>query len=45
MGAPPFHPAKVVTLLISDVPSNDPINIAPGPIVPAPTTLRMRSRS
>ena len=33
-----FHPAKVVTLLISDVPGDDPINIASGPTVPDPTT-------
>jgi hydroxypyruvate reductase len=32
------HPAKVVTLLISDVPGDDPINIASGPTVPDPTT-------
>ena len=32
------HPAKIVTLLISDVPGDDPINIASGPTVPDPTT-------
>ncbi|MXQ13130.1 glycerate kinase type-2 family protein [Microvirga makkahensis] len=32
------HPAKVVTLLVSDVPGDDPINIASGPTVPDPTT-------
>jgi glycerate 2-kinase len=32
------HPAKVVSLLISDVPGDDPINIASGPTVPDPTT-------
>jgi glycerate 2-kinase len=32
------HPAKVVTLLISDVPGDDPVNIASGPTVPDPTT-------
>ncbi|HEX6136462.1 MAG TPA: glycerate kinase [Casimicrobiaceae bacterium] len=32
------HPASVVTLLISDVPGDDPINIASGPTVPDPTT-------
>ena len=31
-------PAKVVTLLISDVPGDDPINIASGPTVADPTT-------
>ena len=31
------HPAKVVTLLISDVPGVDPIDIASGPTVPDPT--------
>jgi glycerate 2-kinase len=34
------HPAKVVTLLISDVPGDDPIDIASGPTVPDPTTCR-----
>ena len=32
------HPAKVVTLLISDVPGDDPIDIASGPTVPDPST-------
>lgn len=32
------HPAKVVTLLISDVPGDDPATIASGPTVPDPTT-------
>ena len=32
------HPAKVVTLLISDVPGDNPTNIASGPTVPDPTT-------
>ena len=32
------HPARVVTLLISDVPGDDPINIASGPTVADPTT-------
>ncbi|WP_295956136.1 glycerate kinase [Rhodoferax sp.] len=32
------HPAKVWTLLISDVPGDDPINIASGPTVADPTT-------
>ena len=32
------HPAKVVTLLMSDVPGDDPINIASGPTVADPTT-------
>lgn len=32
------HPAQVVTLLMSDVPGDDPINIASGPTVPDPTT-------
>ena len=31
-------PAKVVTLLLSDVPGDDPINIASGPTVGDPTT-------
>jgi hydroxypyruvate reductase len=31
------HPAQVVTLLISDVPGDDPINIASGPTVGDPT--------
>ena len=32
------HPAKVLTLLISDVPGDDPIGIASGPTVADPTT-------
>ena len=32
------HPARLVTLLISDVPGDDPIDIASGPTVPDPTT-------
>lgn len=32
------HPARVVNLLISDVPGDDPIDIASGPTVPDPTT-------
>jgi hydroxypyruvate reductase len=32
------YPAKVVSLLISDVPGDDPANIASGPTVPDPTT-------
>ncbi|HSQ81996.1 MAG TPA: glycerate kinase [Casimicrobiaceae bacterium] len=32
------HPAQVMTLLMSDVPGDDPINIASGPTVPDPTT-------
>ena len=32
------HPAQVLTLLISDVPGDDPIDIASGPTVAAPTT-------
>ena len=32
------HPAKVVTLLISDVPGDRPMDIASGPTVPDPTT-------
>lgn len=32
------HPAKVVTLLISDVPGDDPVDIASGPTVADPTT-------
>ncbi len=37
------HPAKLLTLLISDVPGDDPIDIASGPTVPDPTTLRRRA--
>jgi hydroxypyruvate reductase len=32
------HPAKIVTLLISDVPGDDPVDIASGPTVGDPTT-------
>ncbi len=32
------HPARVVTLLISDTPGDDPLNIASGPTVADPTT-------
>jgi hydroxypyruvate reductase len=32
------HPAKVVTLLISDVPGDNPMDIASGPTVPDPTS-------
>ncbi len=32
------HPARVVTLLISDVPGDDPMDIASGPTVPDPTS-------
>jgi glycerate 2-kinase len=32
------HPARVITLLISDVPGDDPIDIASGPTVADPTT-------
>ena len=32
------HPAKVVTLLLSDVPGDNPRDIASGPTVPDPTT-------
>jgi glycerate 2-kinase len=33
------HPAKIVTLAISDVPGDDPAVIGSGPTVPDPTTL------
>ena len=33
------HPAKLVTLAISDVPGDDPAVIGSGPTVPDPTTL------
>ena len=33
------HPARVVTLMISDVPFDDPSVIASGPTVPDPTTV------
>jgi hydroxypyruvate reductase len=32
------HPARLVTLAISDVPGDDPVDIASGPTVPDPTT-------
>jgi glycerate 2-kinase len=32
------HPARVVTLLMSDVPGDNPMDIASGPTVPDPTT-------
>ena len=32
------HPARLVNLLISDVPGDDPIDIASGPTVPDPTS-------
>jgi hydroxypyruvate reductase len=32
------HPARVVTLLISDIPGDNPADIASGPTVPDPTT-------
>jgi hydroxypyruvate reductase len=32
------HPARVITLLISDVPGDDPVDIASGPTVADPTT-------
>ncbi|MFN0184838.1 MAG: glycerate kinase [Aquabacterium sp.] len=32
------HPARVLTLMMSDVPGDDPINIASGPTVADPTT-------
>jgi glycerate 2-kinase len=32
------HPARVLTLLISDVPGDDPVDIASGPTVPDPST-------
>ena len=34
------HPARVVTLLISDVPGDDPIDIASGPTAADPTTCQ-----
>jgi hydroxypyruvate reductase len=34
------YPARVVNLLLSDVPGDDPIGIASGPTVPDPTTCR-----
>ena len=33
------HPAKLVTLAISDVPGDDPAVIGSGPTMPDPTTL------
>lgn len=33
-----YHPARVVTLLISDVPGDDPLDVASGPTVADPTT-------
>ena len=33
-----YHPAKVVTLVISDVPGDNPVDIASGPTVGDPTT-------
>jgi glycerate 2-kinase len=33
------HPARVLAMLISDVPGDDPVDIASGPTVPDPTTL------
>jgi len=33
------HPAKVVTLVVSDVPGDDPAQVASGPTVPDPGTL------
>ena len=33
-----FHPARIVNLMISDVPGDDPMNIASGPTVGDPTT-------
>jgi hydroxypyruvate reductase len=32
------HPARVMTLLLSDVPGDEPMDIASGPTVPDPTT-------
>ena len=32
------HPARVINLLLSDVPGDDPIDIASGPTVPDPST-------
>lgn len=34
------HPARVVNLLLSDVPGDNPIDIASGPTVPDPTTCQ-----
>jgi hydroxypyruvate reductase len=33
------HPARVITLAISDVPGDDPVDIASGPTVADPTTI------
>src|ERR1700730_11407144 len=33
------HPARVLTLLISDVPGDNFVDIASGPTVPDPTTI------
>lgn len=33
------HPAKVVSLIVSDVPGDDPAQVASGPTVPSPVTL------
>ena len=33
-----FHPARMLTLLLSDVPGDDPVDIASGPTVADPTT-------
>jgi len=33
------HPARVVTLAVSDVPGDDPAVIGSGPTVPDPSTL------
>ncbi len=38
------HPARVVTLAISDVPGDDPAVIGSGPTVPDPTTLADAAR-
>ncbi len=34
------HPARTTTLLISDVPGDDPLDIASGPTIADPTTLK-----
>ncbi|MET3414867.1 glycerate-2-kinase [Methylobacterium sp. 1030] len=39
------HPARVVTLLISDTHGDDPLDIASGPTVADPTTWPTRWRS
>ena len=33
------HPARVLTLVVSDVPGDDPAEVASGPTVPSPVTL------